>query len=193
MTDAVVIRRATVDDIAVVARHRAAMFLEMGQLHRSGVAPMVEETMTYLRDAVPRGEYVGWLACTADRLVVAGAGAQCRRVLPFARPGLTGAEAVGFGRQAIVLNVYTEPAFRRHGLARALMLESARLGAVVGAREPGAACHPRRAATLRGARLRTDQRDAVRGRAAPVGAPGAAGLIRPGRPVAAAPSAMHRV
>ena len=117
------IRRATVDDIAVVAGHRAAMFLEMGQLHLSGVAPMVEETTRYLRDAVSRGEYVGWLACTADRRVVAGAGAQCRRVLPFARPGLSGADAVGFGRQAIVLNVYTEPAFRRRGLARALMLD----------------------------------------------------------------------
>ena len=123
MTDAVAIRRATVADIAVVAGHRAAMFLEMGQLHLSGVAPMVEETTRYLRDAVSRGEYVGWLACTADRRVVAGAGAQCRRVLPFARPGLSGADAVGFGRQAIVLNVYTEPAFRRRGLARALMLD----------------------------------------------------------------------
>lgn len=123
MTDPVAIRRATVADIAVVAGHRAAMFFEMGQLHLSGVAPMVEETMRYLRDAVSRGEYVGWLACTADRRVVAGAGAQCRRVLPFARPSLSGADAVGFGRQAIVLNVYTEPAFRRRGLARALMLD----------------------------------------------------------------------
>ena len=47
------------------------------------------------------------------------AAACCRLPAPVS----TGADAVGFGRQAIVLNVYTEPAFRRHGLARALMLD----------------------------------------------------------------------
>ena len=108
MSPAVTIRRATADDIAVIAGHRAAMFLEMGLLHQSGVAAMVAQTSAYLRDALPRGEYVGWLAGTPDERVVAGAGVQCRRVLPFARPGVTGADAVGFGRQGIVLNVYTE-------------------------------------------------------------------------------------
>ena len=123
MSPAVTIRRATADDIAVIAGHRAAMFLEMGLLHQSGVTAMVAETSAYLRDALPRGEYVGWLAGTPDERVVAGAGVQCRRVLPFARPGVTGADAVGFGRQGIVLNVYTEASFRRLGLARALMLD----------------------------------------------------------------------
>ena len=117
------IRPATLDDVAVIAGHRAAMFVELGQLAASAVPAMVEETSAYLREALPRGEYVGWLACTPDRRVVAGAGAQCRRVLPFARAGVEGPAAVGFGRQAIVLNVYTEPAFRRLGLARSLMLE----------------------------------------------------------------------
>lgn len=122
MTAPPAIRRATVDDLAVIARHRAAMFAEMGQLAPSGVPAMREETIRYLRDAVPSGEYVGWLACATNGEVVAGAGAQCRRVLPFARAGVAGAAAVAVGRQAIVLNVYTEPACRRRGLARALML-----------------------------------------------------------------------
>jgi ribosomal protein S18 acetylase RimI-like enzyme len=123
VSPAVTIRRATADDIAVVAGHRAAMFAEMGLLQPSAVAAMIAETSVYLCDAVPRGEYVGWLACTADDRVVAGAGVQRRRVLPFARPGVEGLDAVGVGRQAIVLNVYTEPTFRRLGLARALMLD----------------------------------------------------------------------
>lgn len=123
MSQAVTIRRATADDIAVVAGHRAAMFAEMGVLRPSAVPAMIAETSAYLRDAVPRGEYVGWLARTADDRVVAGAGVQGRRVLPFARPGEEGPDAVAVGRQAIVLNVYTEPAFRRLGLARALMLD----------------------------------------------------------------------
>ena len=123
MNAPIVIRTATPDDIAVIAGHRAAMFVELGQLAASGVAAMVGQTSAYLREALPRGEYVGWLACTPDRRVVAGAGAQCRRVLPFARSGVEGPDAGGFGRQAIVLNVYTEPAFRRLGLARGLMLE----------------------------------------------------------------------
>ncbi|MGH7561050.1 MAG: GNAT family N-acetyltransferase [Gemmatimonadales bacterium] len=47
-----------------------------------------------------------------------GAGVQLRRVLAF--PGTDGAR-VAKGRQALVLNVYTEPPWRRRGIARALM------------------------------------------------------------------------
>jgi GNAT superfamily N-acetyltransferase len=120
------IRPATFADAQVVAHHRASMFNDMGVLPSPLVRPLKEMTVTYLADAMPRGEYLGWLAAPSDdpTRIVAGAGVQLRRVLPFPnrwpnRP----IESVGFGRQAIVLNVYTEPAFRRRGLAREVMLE----------------------------------------------------------------------
>jgi GNAT superfamily N-acetyltransferase len=48
--------------------------------------------------------------------VIGGAGVQLRRVLPFPEGA-----GVAEGRQAIVINVYTEPAWRRRGVARSLM------------------------------------------------------------------------
>jgi GNAT superfamily N-acetyltransferase len=116
-------RAATPADAAEVARQRVAMFLEMGSAVPAVAARLTSATEAYLREAMPRGEYLGWLASpTAEpRVVVAGAGVQVRRVLPFPRRRPGGQVEVAQGRQAIVLNVYTEPAYRRQGLARRLM------------------------------------------------------------------------
>jgi ribosomal protein S18 acetylase RimI-like enzyme len=119
------IRPATIRDIDVVARHRASMFLDMGSITPDLINDIVDRTMTYLQEAVPRSEYIGWVTSPEgepDR-IVAGAGVQVRRVLPFPRLGPDDRADVADGRQAIVLNVYTEPSYRRRGLARALMYE----------------------------------------------------------------------
>ena len=65
---------------------------------------------------MPAGEYVAWLAVNADGGVAGGAGLLARTVLPFP----TG-EGVGSGREALVINVYVEPDYRRLGIARRLM------------------------------------------------------------------------
>jgi GNAT superfamily N-acetyltransferase len=121
----VLIRRATIADTEIVAHHRAAMFMSMGLASPEVADRLISETLAYLRDAIPGGEYVGWLASLAGRRdhIVAGAGVQIRRVLPFPRRRPDGRVDVAQGRQGIVLNVYTEPAFRRQGLARRLMQE----------------------------------------------------------------------
>jgi GNAT superfamily N-acetyltransferase len=109
------IRLATTSDIDVIARHRVRMFEDMGTLPPEHVPRMVERTRRFLERAIPAGEYVGWLASPREHpdAISAGAGLQRRTVLPFP-PG-------GAGREALVINVYTEPAFRRLGLARAVM------------------------------------------------------------------------
>lgn len=116
---AFVVRQATPDDADIIARQRAMMFSEMHQLSPDGVAELVEKTGRYLREVMPRGEYVGWLASPAGEpgSVIAGAGAQVRNTLPHPR---TPPDAP-HGRQAIVLNVYTEPAWRGRGAAELLM------------------------------------------------------------------------
>ena len=114
------IRRAGPDDIPVMARHRAAMFREMGELPDSLYDPLVTATRQLLTRMVADGEYVGWLAAPNERPaeIVAGAGVQLRTLLP--RPTVRSG-ALRTGSEAIVLNVYTEPAWRRRGAARALM------------------------------------------------------------------------
>jgi len=114
------IREATALDIPVLARHRAAMFRDMGQLATDPEAALVRATVHYLRDALPRGEYLGWVAQSTapSPETIGGVGVQLRAILP--RPG-SGGDGVELGPEAIVLNMYVEPAWRRRGVGDALM------------------------------------------------------------------------
>ena len=60
------VRAATAADAAVIARHRARMFEEMGQLPPDAFDALREAAEAYVADAIARGEYVGWLATPAD-------------------------------------------------------------------------------------------------------------------------------
>jgi len=64
---------------------------------------------------------IGWLATPADKpeTIVGGAGVQLQPILP--RPVDT--STIGEGRQAIIVNVFTEPQWRRHGIASLLVKE----------------------------------------------------------------------
>ena len=116
------IRPATTADAAVIARHRARMFQDMGQLPPAAFDPLRAAAETALAEALVRGDYVGWLLAPEGEAarVVAGAGVQLRDVLPH--PVDRGGEVgVAAGRHGIVLNVFTEPDWRRRGLAELLM------------------------------------------------------------------------
>lgn len=107
------IRRATVADAGVIAHHRVAMFRDMGVLAEREAPALHVASHAYLTTALRSGEYLGWVI-EAQGQVVAGGGALIRPLLP--RPECTQGSA-----EAYVLNVYTEPAHRRRGLARQLM------------------------------------------------------------------------
>jgi GNAT superfamily N-acetyltransferase len=116
------IRAARASDISLIATHRASMFRDMGLLPDASAPDLIDATGSYLAEALPSGEYVGWLASPRGepQTIVGGAGVQLRRILPFPYEGTAG-PAIGLGRQGIVLNVYTEPGWRRRGIARELM------------------------------------------------------------------------
>jgi len=118
------VRRATAADTRIVARHRAEMFSDIGSLTSPLHDQLVAETITYLEKAIPSGEYVGWLAAPSGRPgeIVAGAGVQIRTVLPHPLAA-GGVSMVAHGRQGIVINVFTEKAWRGKGAARRLMVE----------------------------------------------------------------------
>jgi GNAT superfamily N-acetyltransferase len=123
VTDSFVIRRIEIADVAIVARHRAEMFQDMGRLPREQYASLVERTIERLRLWVPAGEYVGWFVTPAGQPneVAAGAGVQLRRVQPHPRPGTERDVTLAVGRQALVVNVFTERPWRRRGLAKLVM------------------------------------------------------------------------
>jgi ribosomal protein S18 acetylase RimI-like enzyme len=114
------VRQADVTDIQLLALHRAAMFRDMGRLLAHQEEVLERATASYLRDALPRGEYLAWVAEDSGPrpTVVGGAGVQLRPILP--RPGADD-DHLELGPEAIILNVYVEPDWRRRGVADALM------------------------------------------------------------------------
>jgi GNAT superfamily N-acetyltransferase len=121
MPDTFRIRRATAHDAGIVAWHRARMFQDMGDVSRDAFEILRAKARARLKEWLDSGDYVGWLATPADQpeMVVGGAGVQLQPILP--RP--VNPSTVGEGRQGTVVNVFTEPQWRRRGVAGLLMKE----------------------------------------------------------------------
>lgn len=109
---AVTIREGTVADISEIARQRRRMCEDMHYSDDNALSKMTALTADYLRKAIPDGSFRSWLACDDGRVVAGGAvvispwpshayDLDCRRVM--------------------ILNVYTEPEYRRRGVARQVM------------------------------------------------------------------------
>ncbi len=96
------------------------MFRDMRQLSPHQEERLVEITASYLSNAIPRGEYLAWIAedHASSPPVIGGAGVQLRPILPRPRPA---SDELELGPEAIVLNVYVEPHWRRRGVGEALM------------------------------------------------------------------------
>jgi GNAT superfamily N-acetyltransferase len=107
-------RMATPDDRDVILRHRRGMFRDMGKGTPEELDAMVAATAPWLENALADGSYRAWLAEDAKRNVVAGGG-----VLIAPSPARPGDSNI---RRALIINVFTEPEFRRKGVARRLML-----------------------------------------------------------------------
>lgn len=117
------IRAVTVIDAAVIAEHRARMFQEMGLVPDPLFPSYRAQCEAGLHEMLASGEYLGWLGhpIAEPEKIVAGLGVQLRRTLPHpvGEPG--GEITLAAGRHAIVINVFTEPDWRRRGLATLLM------------------------------------------------------------------------
>jgi GNAT superfamily N-acetyltransferase len=118
------VRPASMADVSLIADHRARMFRDMGLVPDDLFGSFRARCEARLRQMLESGEYLGWLACPNEQAerIVAGAGVQLRRVLPHPAgesPEVTIAE----GRHAIIINVFTEPEWRRQGLATLLLRE----------------------------------------------------------------------
>jgi len=76
-----------------------------------------------LGNAVASGDYIGWLVTEHDKsqTIIAGAGVIIREVPPFPLRHKNGEITIAEGRQGLIVNVFTEPEWRRRGLARLLM------------------------------------------------------------------------
>ncbi len=88
------------------------MFTDMGTGSETDRQAMARSSRQVLEAALQDGSYRGWLVEVAGQ-VVAGGGVQ---LVPFP-PSPTNPAS----HRAFVINIYTEPEFRRRGLARQIM------------------------------------------------------------------------
>lgn len=111
--EGILIRPGGIGDLSHILHHRRAMFAEMGGAGEHALDRMQQASEQYLREALPSGGYRAWMAETKDGRVVSGAGIA---IVPW--PGSPDFPAT---RRGWILSVYTEPAFRRRGIARRIM------------------------------------------------------------------------
>ncbi|HLB10355.1 MAG TPA: GNAT family N-acetyltransferase [Gemmatimonadaceae bacterium] len=116
--DDIRVRRAVSEDAPIVARHRVSMFRDMGELTDPLEGPLIDASTAFFRGTIESGEYVAWLAAPRREpdLVISGAGVLLRPMLPRPTPA-----GIVQGSEALIANVYTEPAWRRRGVAALLM------------------------------------------------------------------------
>ena len=117
------VRLATPDDLELISWHRARMFADMGELPQELLESSRAQSLATLQRMFEGGQYIGWLASSPNSpgKIVAGAGVQLREVPPHPQPDAKGKIDIVSGRQAIIQNVYTEPEWRRRGLAALLI------------------------------------------------------------------------
>jgi GNAT superfamily N-acetyltransferase len=113
------IRTCTPEDAAAIARLRSAMFVEMGVVPSDALARDLIEASAPALEALLRDQsYVGWFATTDAARVIAGVGIHLKPNLPrISEDGRRVASAL----LPLVVNVYTEPAWRGRGVAKTLM------------------------------------------------------------------------
>ena len=108
----ITIRTATTGDIDVLVEFRAAMFRDMGWTEERRLDELRPIYRAYLSEHLVSGDFLGWIAETADGAAVGSVGLLWERVPPTVR-NLS-------GRQAYVLALYVERSHRRRGLGERL-------------------------------------------------------------------------
>ena len=107
------IRPANWDDLSHILHHRRAMFSEMGCHDEQLLDRMQKASEQYLREAMPSGAYRAWMAEADGGRVVSGGGIA---IVPWpGSPDFPGT------RRGWILGIYTEPEFRRRGIARQIV------------------------------------------------------------------------
>jgi GNAT superfamily N-acetyltransferase len=107
------IREAAPTESAVILHHRRSMFRDMGEGTVEELDRMVEVASPWLARALADGSYHHWLALDGVGHVCGGGGVL---LCPWpANPKDPCTE------RAVILNVYTEPEFRKRGVARQVM------------------------------------------------------------------------
>ena len=108
------IREAAPDEAAIILHHRRSMFRDMGQGTAEELDGMVATASPWLARALADGSYRHWLAVDGGGRIIGGGGVLLCSWPPYPKGLRT--------ERAVIQNVYTEPEFRKRGIARQIMM-----------------------------------------------------------------------
>jgi GNAT superfamily N-acetyltransferase len=107
------IRRATLRDVAVLVHYRRGMWEDMGVGNTTSLNRADADFERWMRPKIRNGEVVGWIVETSDHRAVGGGCLWVRPVQP--RPNLSNLF------DPYLFSMYTEPEFRRKGVASLIL------------------------------------------------------------------------
>ena len=107
------LRKATVADVDAILRQRRGMYIDMGIADEEALATMMATCRPFLAAQIKEENYHEWLVENDAKEIVAGGGIFLYDCLSTPTDPLI--------RRPLIMNVYTEPAYRRKGIARTLM------------------------------------------------------------------------
>ncbi len=113
MSDEITIRQATAADVYDLVQLRRMMFEAMGFDDPAQLDAADAASSAYFAEAIPAGEFYGWLAVMPADTAVGSGGV----VFDQHPPGPTNLS----GRVGYIMNVVTVPRYRRRGVARRIM------------------------------------------------------------------------
>jgi GNAT superfamily N-acetyltransferase len=109
-----VIREASLNDISTIVEQRRQMYLDMGYTDPAKFHALENEFAHWLVDRFGDGRYHNWFAVHENGDIAAGAGLWLVEWPPQMMD-------VGSPFRGYVMNVYTNPAYRKRGLAKQLV------------------------------------------------------------------------
>ena len=113
LDNALTMRKAGPGELPEILRHRRCMFLDMGYPDDDRLAAAMKAAEGFFARRLANGEYQAWFIEDRSGKVIAGGG-----VVVF---DYHAGPRDPSPRRPVIVNVYTDPAHRREGLARFLM------------------------------------------------------------------------
>jgi GNAT superfamily N-acetyltransferase len=122
MSESFVVRLATPADADTIAWHRARTFRDMGDVPPNLFEEFRAKAQRGIEAALARDEYFGWLASPGNqpKIVIGGAGVLRQKTLPYP-VSQSDQVKIAEGRYGLIVNVFTEPEWRKRGVAALLL------------------------------------------------------------------------
>jgi GNAT superfamily N-acetyltransferase len=114
--DTYLVKLATIEDLASIVGHRAAMFAEIRGCTKEAIESMSAAFEKWVVPRLKSGEYLTWFALDDVEQIAAGAALWVQDWPPYIMP-----DGSPENKRAYLLNVFTDHGHRRKGLSRKLV------------------------------------------------------------------------